>query len=96
MESLDIVLIAKPDCLNCRYLAPKIGKKSNACKSDPQCPAQFYRLAIGVDMVATATELADAIRENDAQALHIVTSKIADLHKAVRNKIFQMAKSRLA
>ena len=89
-----LVMIAKPECLDCTHLVGKLGKTTHPCADDPLCPASTYEIIIGTDLNQAADELADALSERSilenpdksATALH----KLNKLHVRVRKRIWEM------
>lgn len=92
-KQLDVVLILKPECLTCKTLSPGLGKKGFGCKKDPTCTARFYNIALGVDLLHTARELAHATYNKDVVSMSTILGNISKLHSAVKDKILTLAKS---
>lgn len=96
MENDDraVVLIDQPDCLSCKHLVgDEIGThKDRPCFEQDNCPAKFYRVAVGGEVLKMAKQLRRAQDSNDTDALIQILENMKHMDKSVENRIHMVAK----
>lgn len=89
----DIVMINKAECLTCSHLC-SINTKKYKCISDPNCPANTYKIVIGVDTNVYVERLANALASNNIDELNVITGELTKVDPEIKEKIFSLAKAK--
>lgn len=93
--SLDVVMIRSEECLSCIHLCGSYGKKKYDCINKRGCPANFYQITRGIDLLSVSADLAQAWHEGDMAKMNKITRDMENLHGAIHKKVIQLAKAKL-
>lgn len=94
MSNQDVVMIAKPKCLTCKKLFSE-NEKSFNCADDPNCPAQTYKIVIGVNVLDYSERLGQAMKENNVLEIAQIMQDLSKVDEEVKNKVLAFAKQKL-
>lgn len=95
----DLVIIHSTKCMKCSHLYQHGTRAFESChfsNGNDECPAQFMRIAIGVNFQKAAQALADAMHEKDAARLARISVKMESLDASVQRRVFDLAEQRLS
>ena len=92
-DERSVVLIDKAECLTCKHLLGELGTHDDMpCFKQDRCPAKFYRITVGGEILNTAKALRRAQDNNDTQDLMKVLNEMRQMDSAVENRIYMVAK----
>lgn len=86
-----VVMVAKPECLECTHLCGDLGSTEHDCMSDSMCPARFYRISLGVPLHKYAKRLANALSTGDASESAEIMAELSGLDPAVSGRIMRVS-----
>ena len=90
-----IFAVPKKECLGCSHLVA-FGKNEEPCSKEVWCPASAVQVVLGTNMNEKATALADAWLAEDRERIAHLMIDMDDMHQTIQDKIWTMAKGRLA
>lgn len=95
MEKMDtdIVCVAKVECLSCIHLVGKnLGSSSQDCLTDFNCPAKYYRIALGGDINNAAERLAGIMKDPNPDEMETLLTQFKTMDASVVEVIKDKAK----
>lgn len=91
---LDVVMVAKKECLSCKHLCEQ-SKTKYDCTDEQNCPANTYKIVIGLNILDYSERLAEAMKNNDVTVIAEITEELKDVDAEVKNKVLTLAKQKL-
>ena len=97
-EEKDVILVAKAECRACAHFWSGFGwpdLKEEDCLDDPDCPARWMRMAIGVDVDSAAEALASAWLKDDWPEVSRLAAGLSSLDGSVRDQVTRLVKGKV-
>lgn len=95
LAKMAVVMIAKPECLDCHHLIPNLRDTCYPCLGERNCPAVTLRVEVGVDLKEYSDGLADGWANDNLEQVSAILGRLTTLHPAIRGRVLSLAKSKM-
>lgn len=94
----DLLIIEGAKCMRCGFLCNVNTRYYDEChfsKGNADCPAQYFKIAVGVNFEKASDALAEAMLTGDTDRLARINNKLADKDDIIKKRVFSMATKKL-